>query len=95
MKRSMKNALTVAGITALLAMAAPPAMAGPEDVPDCTTTYVDTVDGPYLPPSWPPATLTYTPPARPGVDASPTVDYAVALGVHVVDATVTYVYCVD
>ncbi len=91
LKRSMKNVVAVSGVTALMAMAAPPAVAGTGDAAGCTTTYVNSIGGDYRLPD--PPTVTYTPPATITVDADDTVNFTVAVATHVANATVAYVIC--
>jgi len=88
----MRSLAAVGAVVALMAMTAPAASAGPEDAAGCTTTYVGEVGGPYILPN--PPTVSYTPPATVTVDADETVNFVVAVGAHVANATVRYVDCV-
>lgn len=96
MKRSVRSLAAVGAAVAVMALAAPAASAneavGPEDAAGCTTTYVKSVGGPYILPN--PPTVSYTPPATVTVDADDTVNFAIAVGAHVANATITYVFCV-
>ena len=96
LKRSMKSLAAVGAVVALMAMSAPAASAGetvgPGDAAGCTTDYVNAVGGPYILPNAP--TVTYTPPAKVTVDADDAVNWTVAVGFHVANATVAYVICV-
>lgn len=86
MKRSLRNLAAAGSAAALLLVAAPAAQAGPEDLPDCTTTYVNTLA--HL--STPNDLVTYEPPA----DVSVNGNAVVGAATYVANATIAYVICV-
>ena len=95
MKKTMITAGLVVLVLASLLAFAPIASASetgaPGDVPGCTTTYLDTMGGPYPVPL---PEVTYTPPATVQVSADEFVNFAVAVGVRAAFATYDYVWCV-
>lgn len=88
MKRSVKNLVAAGSAAAVMVVAAPAAQAGPEDLPGCTTTYVNTLANMSTPS---PSTLvTYNPPADVQVNGNAVVGVAT----YVTNATIAYVICV-